>query len=421
MKNRTITIIIIAGVFSILFVSIVQFIWADNLVKIGHKQLNHKVKIALTNAGYKLRLIHHSSIDKIHLVKQISDESFIVEIQDIVNPSQIDSLLQEEFADLEVNRDYKIAIYDCFTDSVLYSHSGSNREELVAAKEYGVNWDINSYNFGVIFSKENIFITYRKIWIGSFSVVLVLSFLFIYMIVLIIRQKNIDDMKTDFINNMTHELKTPISTISLSSKVINNPNIINDPERLSRYASIIEEENIRLRNQVEKVLQISFFEKQEIQLNINNSNIKELIEASIKPFQILLQEKNGKINLTGTDVTAQIDENYFSNVISNLIDNAIKYAGDSAPEIDISINKMGKNFTLSIADKGIGMKKEEMKNIFTKFYRVPTGDIHNVKGFGIGLSYVQLMVKQHRGTIDVKSEIGVRTTFTIRLPLKQNR
>jgi two-component system phosphate regulon sensor histidine kinase PhoR len=421
MKNRTITIIIIAGVFSILFVSIVQFIWADNLVKVEHKQLNHKVKIALTNAGYKLRLIHHSSIDKIHLVKQISDESFIVEIQDIVNPSQIDSLLQEEFADLEVNRDYKIAIYDCFTDSVLYSHSGSNREELVAAKEYGVNWDINSYNFGVIFSKENIFITYRKIWIGSFSVVFVLSFLFIYMIVLIVRQKKIDDMKTDFINNMTHELKTPISTISLSSKVINNPDIINNPERLSRYASIIEEENIRLKNQVEKVLQISFFEKQEIQLNINNSNIKELIEASIKPFQILLQEKNGKINLTGTDVIAQIDENYFSNVISNLIDNAIKYAGDSAPEIDISIKKVAQNFTLSIADKGIGMKKEEMKNIFTKFYRVPTGNIHNVKGFGIGLSYVQLMVKQHLGTIDVKSEIGVRTTFTICLPLKHNR
>lgn len=421
MKNRTISVIIIAGVFSILFVSIVQFIWADNLVRIEQKQLNHKVKIALTNAGYKLRLIHHSSIDKIHLVKQISDESFIVEIQDIVNPSQIDSLLQEEFEDLEVNRDYKIAIYDCFTDSVLYSHSGSNMEELVAAKEYGVNWDINSYNFGVIFSKENVFVTYRKIWIASVSVVVVLSFLFIYMVILIIRQKKIGDMKTDFINNMTHELKTPISTVSLASKVINDPNIINQPERLSRYASIIEEENLRLKKQVERVLQISFFEKQNIQLNIDNSNIKALIKTSIKPFQILLEEKNGTINLTGDSFTAQIDENYFSNVISNLVDNAIKYSGDSAPDIDISIERAAKNFTLTISDQGIGMQKEELKNIFAKFYRVPTGNVHNVKGFGIGLSYVQLMVKKHGGTIDVKSEIGVKTTFMICLPLMQNK
>jgi len=421
MKNRTISVIIIAGVFSILFVSIVQFIWADNLVRIEQKQLNHKVKIALTNAGYKLRLIHHSSIDKIHLVKQISDESFIVEIQDIVNPSQIDSLLQGEFEDLEVNRDYKIAIYDCFTDSVLYSHSGSNMEELVAAKEYGVNWDINSYNFGVIFSKENVFVTYRKIWIASVSVVVVLSFLFIYMVILIIRQKKIGDMKTDFINNMTHELKTPISTVSLASKVINDPNIINQPERLSRYASIIEEENLRLKKQVERVLQISFFEKQNIQLNIDNSNIKALIKTSIKPFQILLEEKNGTINLTGDSFTAQIDENYFSNVISNLVDNAIKYSGDSAPDIDISIERAAKNFTLTISDQGIGMQKEELKNIFAKFYRVPTGNVHNVKGFGIGLSYVQLMVKKHGGTIDVKSEIGVKTTFMICLPLMQNK
>lgn len=420
MKNRTITAIIIAGIFSILLVSIVQFIWADNLVKVEKKQFNHKVKIALTNAGYKLRLIHHTSIDKIHLVKQISDESFIVEIQDIVNPSQIDSLLQEEFTGLEVNRNYKIAIYDCFTDSVLYSHSGSKMEEQVAAKEYGVNWDINSYNFGVIFSKENVFVTYRKIWIASVGVVVVLSFFFIYMIILIVRQKKLGDMKTDFINNMTHELKTPISTISLSSKVINDPNIINQPERLSRYASIIEEENIRLKNQVEKVLQISFFEKQNIQLNIQNSNIKTLVETSIKPFQILLEEKKGIVTLTGADFSAEVDENYFSNVISNLIDNAIKYSGDRSPAIDIVIEKTTKHFTLIISDKGIGMKKEELKNIFTKFYRVPTGNVHNVKGFGIGLSYVQLMVKKHGGTIDVKSERNLQTTFTICLPLKQN-
>ena len=419
MKNKTINIIIFAGILSILLVSIVQYVWAENLVNVERKQFNHKVKIALTNAGYKLRLIHHTSIDKIHLVKQISKESFVVEIQDIVNPSLIDSLLQEEFGSLEVNRDYKIAIYDCFTDSVLYSHSGSKQQEQVTAKEYGVNWDINSYNFGVIFSKEKMFLTYRKIWIASVGVVLLLSFFFVYTIVIVIRQKKLSDIKTDFINNMTHELKTPISTISLSSKVINNPNIINQPERLSRYASIIEEENLRLKNQVEKVLQISFFERQDIQLNIGSFDVKLLVEAAIKPFEIILEEKNGTINLIGESFDVELDENYFSNVISNLIDNAIKYAGETSPEINVSIEKNEKRFILKISDNGIGMKTEELKNIFNKFYRVPTGNVHNVKGFGIGLSYVQLMVEKHGGSIKVNSQIGQGTQFTIVLPLKQ--
>ena len=418
MKNKTISIIIFSGILSIFLVSIVQYFWAENLVNVERKQFNHKVKIALTNAGYKLRLIHHTSIDKIHLVKQISNESFIVEIQDIVNPSLIDSLLQEEFEKLEVNRDYKIAIYDCFTDSVLYSHSGSKEQEQVTAQEYGVKWDINSYNFGVIFSKEKMFSTYRNIWIASVGVVLLLSVFFFYTIIIVIRQKKLSDIKTDFINNITHELKTPISTISLSSKVLKNPNIIKQPERLSRYASIIEEENLRLKKQVEKVLQISFFERHDIQLNIGSFNVKLLVEEAIKPFEIILEEKNGEINLTGEDFEVELDENYFSNVISNLIDNAIKYAGETPPEINVSIDKNEKRFILKVSDKGIGIKTAEFKNIFNKFYRVPTGNVHNVKGFGIGLSYVQLMVEKHKGSIKVDSNIGQGTQFTIVLPLK---
>ena len=420
MKSRTINIIIFAGIISILLVSIVQYVWADNLVDVEQKQFNHKVKIALTNAGYKLRLIHHTSIDKIHLVKQISKESFIVEVQDIVNPSLIDSLLQEEFTGLEVNRDYKIAIYDCFTDSVLYSHSGSKTEEQVTAKEYGVNWDINSYNFGVIFSKEKMFLSDRKIWFASVGVVFLLTLFFGYTVIIIIRQKKIGDIKTDFINNITHELKTPISTISLSSKVLNSPDIINYPERLKRYSSIIEEENLRLHKQVEKVLQVSFFERENIQLTIGTYDVKKIVESSIKPFEIILEEKKGNITFSGEAFDAELDENYISNVISNLLDNAIKYSGDLPPEIEVLIKKENKNFNIVITDKGIGMHKSELKNIFNKFYRVPTGNVHNVKGFGIGLSYVELIVKKHRGSINVNSILNQGTQFEIVLPLKHN-
>lgn len=420
MKKQTINRIIFVGVLTILLVSIVHFIWARNLVKIEEVQFNQKVKNALINSGYKLKLIHHSSIDKIHIVKQVSDETFIVEVQDIVNPLQIDSLLQEEFTLLEVERPYKIAIYDCFTDSVLFAHSGSQLQELVPAEEYGVNWNINSYNFGVIFSKAEAYKNFNRTWFASIGVILILSLFFAYIILLLIKQKKLDEMKTDFINNMTHELKTPISTISLSSQVINNPQIIEQPERLKRYAEIIEQENSRLKNQVERVLQIAFFEQDNLKLNFSNEDLKTVIEKAASPFQLLLIEKGGIINIESESLNIDMDQHHITNVFSNLIDNAIKYSKEGKVKIDINVKLLSNDkVAIIIADSGIGMSKEELKNIFKKFYRVPTGNVHNVKGFGIGLSYVELMIKNHKGTIQVESDKGVGTKFIIQIPLKQ--
>ena len=264
------------------------------------------------------------------------------------------------------------------------------------------------------------FLSDRKIWFASVGVVLLLSLFFGYTVIVIIRQKKIGDIKTDFINNITHELKTPISTISLSSKVLNSPDIIKYPERLKRYSSIIEEENLRLQKQVEKVLQVSFFERENIQLIIGTYDVKKIVESSIKPFEIILEEKKGNITFSGEAFDAELDENYISNVISNLLDNAIKYSGDLPPEIEVLIKKENKNFNIVITDKGIGMDKSELKNIFNKFYRVPTGNVHNVKGFGIGLSYVELIVKKHGGIINVNSILNQGTQFEIVLPLKHN-
>jgi len=419
MKKRTLNIIIISGVFSILLLFIVQLFWAQNLISLESKQFNHKVKIGLINAGYKLKLIHHSKIDKIHLVKQLTDNSYVVEVQDIVNPTTIDSLLQIEFMAQELYSQYKIAIYDCFTDSVIFSHSGSENENYVAAKDYGVNWNINSYNFGVIFPEINPLKKHLNIGIAFGIVIFGIVGFFIYVIIMFMRQKKLDEMKTDFINNMTHELKTPISTISLSSSVIMNQGIINQPERLQHYAVIINEENERLKTQVERVLQLALFEQKDFGLNFQEISLMKIIEKVIGPYKLLLQEKDGSCSIKGESYIVELDEHHFSNAISNLIDNAIKYCKEEGPLIQITTTNLGKDISIKVQDNGIGMEKEEMKHIFKKFYRAPTGNVHNVKGFGIGLSYVEQIVKMHSGSIKLNSYKNKGTTFEIILPKKQ--
>lgn len=421
MQNRTLNIIIISGVFSILLLFVVQFFWAQNLVRLEEKQFNHKVKMGLLNAGYKLKLIHHSKIDKIHLVKQLNENSYVVEINDFVNPTTIDSLLQIEFSVLELNAPYKIAIYDCFTDSVIYSHSGSNSENYVAAEEYGVDWDINSYNFGVIFSERSTLSNYLNIGLASGIVIVGVVAFFVYVILMFLRQKKLNDIKTDFINNMTHELKTPISTIALSSSVIKDPEILKQPERLKRYAEIIHQENDRLKNQVERVLQLAFFEKSDFELAYKKCSMQDLLSRSKQPFELLLQEKNGACDIQGSDFEIEVDEHHFINAITNLIDNGIKYAGVPAPTIKINVKQDAKVARISIADNGIGMDKDEIKNIFKKFYRAPTGNIHNVKGFGIGLSYVEQIITMHGGKINVTSKKNKGTIFELVVPLKQKQ
>ena len=420
MKKNTLNAIIITGIFSILLLFIVQFFWAKNLVNLESKHFNHKVKIGLLNAGYKLKLIHHSKIEKMHLVKELNDHSFVVEVQDIVNPTTIDSLLQLEFEAQELYSPYKIAIYDCFTDSVIYAHSGSESEKAIAAEDYGVDWDINSYNFGVIFPKTSTLDKYLNVGLASGIVIFGVITFFIYVIIMFMRQKKLDEMKTDFINNMTHELKTPISTISLSSNVISNDNIIEHPDRLKRYAKIILQENERLKNQVERVLQLAFFEQKNFQLNFRKVSIESIINKAIAPFELLLQEKNGEFSSQFSDLEIEVDEHHFTNALSNLFDNAIKYAGDSPPALIVEVSEYKQGLQIKVSDTGIGMEKEELKNIFTKFYRAPTGNVHNVKGFGIGLSYVEQIVNMHKGKIKVDSEKNKGTTFEIQLPIKQN-
>jgi two-component system phosphate regulon sensor histidine kinase PhoR len=256
--------------------------------------------------------------------------------------------------------------------------------------------------------------------ISSVGLLFVLIFIFAYTIYAIIKQKKLTEMKTDFINNMTHEFKTPVATIMIASEALKDPEIVEDKSRISRLANIIYDENVRLGNHIERVLSIARLEKKEIKFEHNEVNVNDLIAAVVDSMTLQLKKRDAILTLA-LHATADVimgDELHLSNVIYNLIDNANKYSANQ-PKINIATKSTAKNLYIEISDEGIGMTKDQTKRIFDQFYRVPTGNLHDVKGFGLGLNYVQDIVNHMGGTIKVNSEKDKGTAFEVVLPFKQ--
>lgn len=256
--------------------------------------------------------------------------------------------------------------------------------------------------------------------IPSLIFTFVLLVTFIFTIYIIFRQKKLTEIKNDFINNMTHEFKTPISTISLAAQMLKDPAVGKSPAMFQHISGVINDETKRLRFQVEKVLQMSMFERQKATLKMKEVNANELIAGVVNTFTLKVEKYNGKItsSLDAENPDIFVDEMHFTNVIFNLLDNAVKY---KKPEGELLLNirtwnESGKLY-ISIQDNGIGIKKENLKKIFDKFYRVHTGNRHDVKGFGLGLAYVKKIITDHKGTIRAESELNVGTKFIIVLPL----
>lgn len=253
-----------------------------------------------------------------------------------------------------------------------------------------------------------------------FSIIIMAAF---YLTVrTMVRQKKLGDIKNDFINNMTHEFKTPIATISLAVDAMRNEKVLQDREKIGYFNSIIKEENQRMNRHVETILKASQLEKQEVDLNLKPVHAHEVIKDVAGNFILQLEEKQGKAELllNATNDFIDADEVHFPNLINNLIDNAIKYSKENVPPLLIITSKSdSKNLVITIEDNGIGMNRETQKRIFEKFYRAHTGNIHNVKGFGLGLSYVKAMLEAQGGRINVDSVLGKGSIFTIEIPLKR--
>lgn len=284
-------------------------------------------------------------------------------------------------------------------------------------------------NFDGLLANEHLFIIIpdfkSQVW-QSLTWMIVFSVLFTVIIIAafyitvrtMLNQKKMSEIKSDFINNMTHEFKTPLATISLAVDALKNDKVINDKAKWQYFNNIIKDENKRMNKHVETILQAALMEKQEFRLNLVPVHIHEILAQIADNYQLQLQEKNGKIELllNAANDTVTVDEVHFTNILSNLIDNAIKYSKENLV-VKLVTHRTAKHFIIQVQDNGIGMSKETVKRIFEKFYRAHTGNIHNVKGFGLGMSYVKSVIDAHKGKIRVESTLGKGSIFTIEVPL----
>ncbi|MBI2271904.1 MAG: HAMP domain-containing histidine kinase [Bacteroidetes bacterium] len=420
-----------------------EYLSDSNGVVVKKRRVKNFTDDSLTDRSFDIRsLWAHDSLN----VKGIdsSDERYrwITHKSDVVND------IFDELVSVNVYNDYKQKIDTVLLDSLVKNEL--NERGVNAGFRYGVlnNAIINnpsSKQMNLLYSKyrvnltpDNIFIEplylaihfpnqknyiLNTLWFmlgGSAVLILVLIFSFYYAISTILRQKKLSEIKNDFINNMTHEFKTPISTISLACEVLNDSSVNKTPERTGNYIKMISDENKRLGVLVENVLQTAILDKGEFKLKIQDVDIHQLVLQSISNIKLQVDKKEGEIitYLNAGKTIIQADKVHITNIIFNLIDNALKYT-DQKPRIEVSTQDSVHGIAVSVKDNGIGISKENQKKIFDTLYRVPTGNIHNVKGFGLGLSYVKAVIGKHNGQIHVDSEPGKGSTFTIHLPYKQ--
>ena len=470
MKKSTIRIVIGLISISLFGLSFIQFIWIRDSINLTAQNFNDKVNKVVI--GAKLLIEEEADYQQgaIQDLSELSDQNrsiFQIDIDpltDLLSPkvnedrfrsrswridpetafdnidvSKLDQYLQRTFRDQHVNLAYEYGVYSYTIENYTIingSHAVILGEE-VQGTDLQVETGLDRSRYQIdIFTTDNssppgqirVFFPKRTSYLISTALPSLISsllftglilFCFIYTITVIMTQKKMSIMKTDFINNMTHEFKTPIATISLATDSILSPKVLGDMRKIKRFINIIKEENKRMLGQVEKVLQIGQLDKKDLQLKISTILINDLVGAAVDHSSLTVNKRGGKISVKLDPNVHDIegDENHISNVIHNLLDNANKYSPDK-PMILVETTKHKTAVEIKVTDNGIGMSKEELKRIFDRFYRVSTGNLHDVKGFGLGLSYVRAMLDAHGGKIDVSSELGKGSTFSVYFPFR---
>lgn len=421
MNKRRIFLIITTCAFALIGLVILQVIWVSNAIDLRASQLNHRIRLASYDVAYKLK---NDSVTRFRVRQTIAEndgKNLVVNLNKS-DKEKLGSILTNEFrfhqlSDLKFDFEIIDKKHKSYTKSCVDNKYGNKEHAWCLDKLFKPE----KVELRIFFlnSNEYVYAKMNGMMFSSAGLVLLVIICFGLTLQTIFKQKKLSDMTTDFINNMTHELKTPISTISLASNMLKKPLILGNPDKIVHFSEIIHEENRKLQMQVEQVLHLAKLERGDFGLNKIQTNIHQVIQEAINTLDLQVKTRGGKIKcyLNALQVNLMADVTHLINVVSNLLDNANKYSPEY-PEIIVSTHNKEDGIVIVIEDKGIGMSKDKQKHIFEKFYRVTTGNVHDVKGFGIGLAYVKLMVDAHRGHIQLHSELGKGSKFEVFLPFQ---
>ncbi len=447
--KRTFTVITILITISLIGIILIQLSWLQNMILLTQEQIKEKVQQAIVKVGDDLMQYKGNYTTATHkLNNSILPDDFSLEFTRPTtlgrrfSAAELYEKIKSAFRAVDLDKvEFEFALTTINPRTRMWDVIERQSQGFLEAVEDSVNNFYRGYQLPAptgsatenLAPDESIFIVAKNVkktaikslrWRIAiallFSIIIVVAF---YLTVrTMLRQKKLGEIKNDFINNMTHEFKTPIATISLAVDAMRNEKVLQDRQKINYFSSIIKEENQRMNRQVETILKASQLERQEVNLNLEPLHVHDIISAVVDTFQLQLQEKNGEaeVSLEATNDLISADEVHFSNLVNNLIDNAVKYSKDNVPlNIRISTESTSKLFIMRVQDNGIGMSKETVKRVFERFYRAHTGNLHNVKGFGLGLSYVKTMVQAHGGEIHVDSTLGKGSVFTVEFPLKK--
>jgi two-component system, OmpR family, phosphate regulon sensor histidine kinase PhoR len=426
MSNRILRIIFILSVVCAILMIATQFYWVRQSYDLEKKIFDSKVKKSLDSVAKSILRSNENYSPIQNAVKKETGLYYTVRVGDNISPISLEELLKRELKRESITADFEYVIFSCDSSEIQHSRyvymsperEGDTKD---ATSRFPVTMEDNNY-FGVIFPNRNVFLSGEmNKWIISSALLLAVLLILAYALFIIFKQKRLSEIQKNFVNNMTHEFKTPLATMKIASEVLKNPIIVNNPQRLLNYATLISNETAHLTAQVERVLQMAKSTKEKLELSRTELNVNELMdELTSMTYAPLVRSRGGELNVTysSENIIASVDKLHFKNLIGNLLDNAIKYCKE-IPKINVHVFTKDGKLHIKIKDNGIGISDEHLKHVFKRFFRVPTGNVHDVKGFGLGLNYVKLICLRQGGNISVTSTLGKGSEFSIFIPLKE--
>lgn len=451
MNKRTITLLLIFALLSIFGIISIQIYWVQRAFDANRKQNEQKIQVALQNVAEKIADYGKATLPSQSPINQLSSDYYTVSVNCEIDAAVLEYFLKSEFSKRNINTDFEYGIYDCDNEKMVYGNYISFNQNTTKSKDSEKlkkelpKWEGQNYYFGVRFpSVSSQLVSEMDIWIFLSAILLLVIFFLVYGMFFIITQRQFSQAQKQFINNITHELKTPISILTIAAKVLINDDettkitaekisknearkneVRKNEARKNQYAIIVQEQTERLNSQVEKLVELLMLERSTyVPLSLEKINFQKIIQQTIQSFELEILAKQDFQNQEftiffkniETDIFINADKIHFQNMLHNLLENAFKYT-QNTPFIEILISIQSKNkLILSIKDNGIGIDKKYQKRIFDKFFRIQNNDIHTTKGFGLGLSYIKQVLRAHKWKIKVESEVAKGTIFFIEIP-----